>query len=177
MDLPGLIEGAHQNIGMGHSFLKHVERTRILLFVVDINGFQFKPASPVRSALETIVILNKELELYKREMLDKPAILAITKMDMKGSDKKFEELKEALSDIKNVIKDPYVINEEFVPERLINFTDVVPISAKFSPKTVDYLKFQVRGTIDDYESRQNEQLLADLDAQVHLKLAEKSNLF
>ncbi len=177
MDLPGLIEGAHQNIGMGHAFLKHVERTRILLFVVDINGFQFKPNSPVRSAIETIIILNKELELYKKEMLDKPAICAITKMDSKGSEKKLNELKEALSDIKNVITDPNVINPEFVPERLMDFSDVVPISAKFSPKTVEYLKFQVRNTMDRYESRENEKLLQELETQISTKLSDKSNIF
>jgi len=177
VDLPGLIEGAHQNIGMGHAFLKHVERTRILLFVVDINGFQFKPNSPVRSAIETIIILNKELELYKKEMLDKPAICAITKMDSKGSEKKLNELKEALSDIKNVITDPNVINPEFVPERLMDFSDVVPISAKFSPKTVEYLKFQVRNTMDRYESRENEKLLQELETQISTKLSDKSNIF
>ena len=150
---------------------------RILLFVVDINGFQFKPASPVRSALETIIILNKELELYKKDMLDKPAVLAITKMDMEGSEKKFDELKEQLSDIENVIKDPNVINKEFVPDRLINFANILPISAKFSPKTVEDLKYQVRDVIDDYESIQNESLLNELDKKVQLKLSEKSNLF
>ena len=56
-DLPGLIEGASYNLGMGHRFLKHVERCSILLFIVDINGFQFKADSPHRSAVDTVKLL------------------------------------------------------------------------------------------------------------------------
>lgn len=58
-DLPGLIEGAYANRGMGHRFLKHVERTKVLLLIVDINGFQLSPQYPLRSCMETIFLLNK----------------------------------------------------------------------------------------------------------------------
>ncbi|XP_003376508.1 Spo0B-associated GTP-binding protein [Trichinella spiralis] len=57
--LPGLIEGSYMNVGMGHKFLKHVERTYLLLFVIDIRGFQLNAASPFRSALENYLLLNK----------------------------------------------------------------------------------------------------------------------
>eukprot|EP00088_Acartia_fossae_P049603 TRINITY_DN5477_c0_g1_i4.p1 TRINITY_DN5477_c0_g1~~TRINITY_DN5477_c0_g1_i4.p1 ORF type:complete len:390 (+),score=58.40 TRINITY_DN5477_c0_g1_i4:74-1243(+) len=177
VDLPGLIEGAHENLGMGHSFLKHVERTRILLFVVDINGFQFKPSSPVRSAFETVVILNKELELYKRELLDKPAVCVATKMDLPNAKQKFKLFKESLSDMENVIHDPTLVNPDFVPEKLIKFTDVIPISAKHSPKSVTTLKEKVRDAIDEYEVRQKLALVEDLDQSVQSKLAERSTVF
>ena len=58
-DLPGLIEGSYKNIGMGHSFLKHVERTKLLLLVADINGFQLGPSYVGRSCVDTVVLLNK----------------------------------------------------------------------------------------------------------------------
>ena len=79
-DLPGLIEGAHINLGMGHRFLRHVERTRCLLFVIDVGGFQLNPQSAHRNAFETIVLLNRELELYNPDLLSIPAICLINKV-------------------------------------------------------------------------------------------------
>ena len=61
-DLPGLIEGASYNLGMGHKFLKHVERCSVLLFIVDINGFQFKVDTQHRTAAETVRLLSKVRE-------------------------------------------------------------------------------------------------------------------
>ena len=96
-DLPGLVEGAHANVGMGHKFLRHIERTRLLLFVVDIGGFQLSSKHPERNAGETIQLLVDELEAYQNGLSHRPAILAINKMDEDGAREKLEQLMRHIS--------------------------------------------------------------------------------
>ncbi len=80
-DIPGLIEGAHKGAGLGHQFLRHVERTRILLHLVDIS--QGAQGDPVEN-LETV---NRELGLYSEKLLTKPQAVAGTKTDVKDEEK------------------------------------------------------------------------------------------
>ena len=164
-DLPGLIEGASFNVGMGHKFLKHVERTRLLLFVVDVNGFQFKVDSPHRSALDTVLLLNRELELYKEELLTKPAVLVITKMDCKGSEEQFEtfkkEFEQAVANIQTAGLPP-----DSLPGQLCQFDEIIPISAKFSPKSVELVKHRLRHWMDVQETKKTEENVDQLSSKV-----------
>jgi GTP-binding protein len=75
-DIPGLIEGAHAGVGLGIQFLKHIERTRILVHLVDASSID--PMDP----LKDYRTINKELSLYKQQLADKPQIVVLNKMDL-----------------------------------------------------------------------------------------------
>jgi len=91
-DIPGLIEGAHEGKGLGHRFLRHIERTNLLLYVLDIT---FRPKNNIAEDFEA---LQKEIEEYDPSLLEKPFIVAINKMDIYDSScRSIEELKEYFS--------------------------------------------------------------------------------
>lgn len=77
-DIPGLIDGAHRNRGLGHEFLRHVSRTRALMFVVDAAG------SEGRDPVEDFESLKEELRLYDGELAGKPAFVVANKTDLEG---------------------------------------------------------------------------------------------
>jgi len=86
-DIPGLIEGAHMGIGLGHTFLKHVQRTRLLIHV--INGDSEDPLADYNQ-------INAELALYDESLGDKPQIVIFNKMDLPQAQEKFEDIKKQL---------------------------------------------------------------------------------
>jgi len=79
-DIPGLIEGAHEGVGLGHEFLKHVERTRLLIHVVDVSG------SEGRDPVEDLKVINEELEKYNPILAKRPQIVVANKTDVTESD-------------------------------------------------------------------------------------------
>ncbi|KAL0985393.1 hypothetical protein UPYG_G00156310 [Umbra pygmaea] len=156
-DLPGLIEGAHMNKGMGHQFLKHVERTKQLLFVVDVCGFQLASKTPFRTAFEAVQILTKELELYKDDLLCKSALLVVNKMDLPGAEDKLSELQEQL---RNPQGFSHLLPEDMVPKRNLVFRHVIPISAA-TGSGVMQLKTCIRESLDKEASMETEALHRD----------------
>jgi|SRR5690554_1058840 len=75
-DIPGLIEGAHQGVGLGFEFLRHIERTRLILHLVDVSALEG------REPLEAFIQINKELAAYSKALAAKPQIVVGTKMDL-----------------------------------------------------------------------------------------------
>ena len=90
-DLPGLIEGAHSGTGLGHEFLRHVERTQVLIHLVE--PLPLDGSDP----LENYRIIRRELEQHGRGLADKPEIIAVSKSELTGSKEVRERLEKELS--------------------------------------------------------------------------------
>ena len=86
-DIPGLIEGAHRGTGLGHQFLRHIERTRLLIHVVDISE------ADGRDAISDVDVINRELEMYNQELAKRPQIIAANKVDAVTDKSRLERFK------------------------------------------------------------------------------------
>ena len=86
-DIPGLIEGAHADVGLGHDFLRHIVRCKLLVFVIDMAG------SEGREPLDDLQKLRKELDLYDPTLSERPWIVVANKMDLTGAKTKLKHFK------------------------------------------------------------------------------------
>ncbi|MCI9096735.1 MAG: GTPase ObgE [Lachnospiraceae bacterium] len=128
-DIPGLIEGASQGVGLGFEFLRHIERTRVIIHIVDAAG------SEGRNPVEDIYAINKELENYNPGIARIPQVIAANKTDMIFA-------QEEESDPVQILK------EEFEPKGI----RVYPISA-ISGKGIRELLYQVRHMLDEINEK------------------------
>jgi GTP-binding protein len=86
-DIPGLIEGAHAGVGLGHEFLRHIERCRLLLFVIDMSGMEG------RDPRDDYAQLRKEVSLYQKELGERPYLILANKMDLPESAENLKKFK------------------------------------------------------------------------------------
>lgn len=125
-DIPGLIEGASEGVGLGHEFLRHIERTRVMIHIVDA------ASTEGRDPIDDIYKINKELEAYNPEIASRPQVIAANKIDCIYDDGS---------------KSPIdVLKEEFEPKGI----SVYPISA-VTGEGVRQLLFHVRELLDQCE--------------------------
>ena len=150
-DIPGLIEGASEGIGLGHQFLRHIERTRVLIHLVD------DASTEGRDPIDDIYKINKELEAYDPKLMERPQVIAANKTDMIYSEdedpvecirQEFEPqgikvfsisaatgkgLKELLYYVKSLLdkidKEPVIFEQEFFPEDVL-ITENLPYTVK-----------------------------------------------
>lgn len=91
-DLPGLIEGASEGVGLGHQFLRHIERTRVIVHVVDMSAMEG------RDPYEDYLTINRELEQYNLRLTERPQIVVANKMDMPDAEENLAEFREKVGE-------------------------------------------------------------------------------
>src|SRR5690606_27792008 len=91
-DLPGLIEGAHEGVGLGHQFLRHIERTRVIVHVIDMSAMEG------RDPYEDYLTINKELKEYNLRLTERPQIIVANKMDIPEAEENLKTFKEKVKD-------------------------------------------------------------------------------
>lgn len=144
-DIPGLIEGAADGAGLGHRFLRHTERTKVLVHVLDISG------SEGRNPLEDFAIVNQELEKYNPTLMKRPMLIAANKTDIMGEIDYLELLQQQLPDyevfpisaatgqglkplvyrLAELVEQVELEPEEVVPTEEVKVTKVVEDEVKF----------------------------------------------
>ncbi len=122
-DLPGLIEGASLGHGLGDQFLKHVQRTRIIVHIIDMSG------SSGRDPYEDYTVINRELENFDKKILEKPQIIVANKMDMPLSMDNLEKFKEK---VKMPVYETSTINAQGLEKVLYKIADMLDTLPKNS---------------------------------------------
>lgn len=160
-DIPGLIEGASEGVGLGHEFLRHIERTRVIIHMVDVAGTEG------RDPVEDIYAINKELEAYNEEIAKRPQIIAANKTDAIYDDGKKDPVKrlkdefepkgipvypisavsgeglnELLFAVKDMLKEinepPIIFEAEIVPDEVLQYSNE-PLSVTYDEAEDEYV--------------------------------------
>ena len=162
-DIPGLIEGASEGVGLGHEFLRHIERTKVIIHIVDAAGTEG------RDPIADIYAINKELEAYNADIAKRPQVIAANKIDAiyddgSGNDPvsalkaEFEPkgikvyaisaisgqgLKELLYEVNNMLEDineePTIFEQEYFPESATTAYNNLPYTVEYYEEEDEYV--------------------------------------
>ena len=125
-DLPGLIEGAHQGVGLGHQFLRHIERTRVIIHVIDMSGLEG------RDPYEDFLTINEELEQYNLRLTERPQIIVANKMDMPDAEENLQSYsKKNLNDENALIFPISALTRKGLDELLFAVADLLEVTPEF----------------------------------------------
>lgn len=148
-DLPGLIEGAHEGVGLGHQFLRHIERTRVIVHIIDMSGMEG------RDPYEDYVTINKELEQYNLRLMERPQVIVANKMDMPDAEENLQAFREKVGEDVKVFPIS-AVSRQGLKELLFEVADLLEVTPEFllhveeeeSDATVMY---KHQNTSEDYE--------------------------
>lgn len=148
-DIPGLIEGASEGIGLGHDFLRHIERTRLIVHLVDASG------SDGRDPVEDVKIIRQELSKFNQELAEKPEILVATKMDL-GCEENLAKLQATYGEIipiSAVTRSGLDELLEVIVNKLAELPkkEIAEERIEITPEFIDEESFTITKTEDGYE--------------------------
>ena len=128
-DLPGLIEGAHEGVGLGHQFLRHIERTRVILHVIDMSGMEG------RDPYEDYEIIQNELEQYNLRLTERPQIIVANKMDLPEAEENLANFKEKVGEDMHIYPIS-AVTRQGLDQVLFAVADLLEVTPEFA--LVDY---------------------------------------
>ncbi|MFZ4451877.1 GTPase ObgE [Salibacterium aidingense] len=123
-DLPGLIEGAHEGVGLGQQFLRHIERTRVIVHVVDMSGFEG------RDPYDDYNTINEELRQYNLRLLERPQVVLANKMDMPEAEEQLHDFKQNMPEDVTIYPIS-AISKQGLTEMLRDVADLVDQTPEF----------------------------------------------
>ncbi|MDU2639951.1 MAG: GTPase ObgE [Finegoldia magna] len=154
-DIPGLIEGASEGLGLGHDFLKHIERTKILVHVLDISG------SEGRNPIEDFELINSELASYNIKLNDKKMLVVLNKTDL-GAEDNIKEFREKYSDKVDEIVEISAATTENVDKLMYLISDTLDsIEDDYSTLDEQYVYFEEEKEPDFKVRKENENYIVE----------------
>ncbi len=131
-DIPGLIEGASEGKGAGHRFLRHIERTRLILHIVDVSPYSG------RDPFDDFLKINEELRLYHERLAERPQVVACNKTDVPGAEERVEEFRKKYEKwlAEAIEKDPSV--KEYSEKGCYKLFEISAVSGKGITELADY---------------------------------------
>ncbi|MEW9500560.1 GTPase ObgE [Jeotgalibacillus marinus] len=149
-DLPGLIEGAHTGVGLGHQFLRHIERTRVIVHVVDMSAIEG------RDPYEDYVTINNELKEYNLRLTERPQVVVANKMDMPESEENLKTFREKVGEEVRVFPIS-AISRQGLKDLLYTVADLIEKTPEFPlqedevDETINRVLYKHEGVQESFE--------------------------
>jgi len=150
-DLPGLIEGAHQGAGLGLQFLRHIERTRVIVHVIDM------AATEGRDPYNDYVTINEELKQYNLRLTERPMVIAANKMDLPEAEENLKKFKEQLNNDEIPIFPISAATSSGIREMLLKISDLLETTPEFplthddEETTVNRVMYKHENEVEEFE--------------------------
>ncbi|HSP21781.1 MAG TPA: GTPase ObgE [Planococcus sp. (in: firmicutes)] len=123
-DLPGLIEGAHQGIGLGHQFLRHIERTRVIIHVIDMSALEG------RDPYDDYMTITEELKQYNMRLTERPELIVANKMDMPDSEENLKKFREKMPEDAKIFP-VSALSRQGLSNLLFAIADLIEVTSEF----------------------------------------------